>query len=61
MLWSLHNRASESSRAGGVLVDPESVRIRAAIDYDYVRRFGDPVSCLAAHAAAIDGALRSWL
>jgi NAD(P)-dependent dehydrogenase (short-subunit alcohol dehydrogenase family) len=28
MLWSLHNRASETRRPDGVLVDPESVRIQ---------------------------------
>jgi O-methyltransferase involved in polyketide biosynthesis len=61
MLWSLHNRASETRRPDGVLVDPESVRIRSAINYDFTRRFGDPVGSLAARAAAIDRALRSWL
>jgi O-methyltransferase involved in polyketide biosynthesis len=61
MLWSLHNRASETRRPGGVLIDPESVRIQSAIDYDFVRRFGDPVGSLAARAVAIDGALRLWL
>ncbi|WP_063840159.1 class I SAM-dependent methyltransferase [Bradyrhizobium sp. LTSP885] len=61
MLWSLHNRASETMRPDGVLVDPESVRIRSAIDYDFARRFGDPVGSLAARAAEIDRALRAWL
>jgi O-methyltransferase involved in polyketide biosynthesis len=61
MLWSLHNRASETRRADGVLVDPESVRIQSAIDYDFARRFGDPVGSLAARAAEIDRTLRSWL
>jgi O-methyltransferase involved in polyketide biosynthesis len=61
MLWSLHNRASETRRPDGVLVDPESVRIRSAINYDFARFFGDPVGSLAARAAEIDRALRSWL
>jgi O-methyltransferase involved in polyketide biosynthesis len=61
MLWSLHNRASETRRPDGVLVDPESVRIQSAINYDFVRRFGDPVGSLATRAASIDRALRSWL
>jgi O-methyltransferase involved in polyketide biosynthesis len=61
MLWSLHNRASETRRPDGVLDDPESVRIRSAINYDFARRFGDPVGSLAARAAEIDRALRSWL
>jgi O-methyltransferase involved in polyketide biosynthesis len=61
MLWSLHNRASETRRSDGVLVDPESVRIQSAINYDFARRFGDPMGSLAARAAEIDRALRSWL
>jgi O-methyltransferase involved in polyketide biosynthesis len=61
MLWSLHNRASETKRPDCVLVDPESVRIQSAINYDFVRRFGDPEGSLAARAAEIDRALRSWL
>ena len=60
MLWALHNRASEARRSDGVLVDPESVRIQAAIDYDFAHHFGDPAP-LAARAVAIDGALRQWL
>jgi hypothetical protein len=36
-------------------------RIRSAINYDFARRFGDPVGSLAARAAEIDRALRSWL
>jgi O-methyltransferase involved in polyketide biosynthesis len=61
MLWSLHNRASEARRPDGVLVDPESVHIQSAIDYDFARRFGDPHGLLAARAVEIDRALRSWL
>jgi O-methyltransferase involved in polyketide biosynthesis len=61
MLWSLHNRASEAGRPDGVLVDPESVHIRSAINYDFARHFGDPLGSLAARAVEIDRALRSWL
>ena len=61
MLWSLHNRASETRRSDGVLDDPESVRIQSAINYDFARRFGDPAGSLAARSAEIDRALRSWL
>jgi O-methyltransferase involved in polyketide biosynthesis len=61
MLWSLHNRASESVRPDGVLVDPESVRIRSAINYDFVRHFGNPLGSLAVRAVEIDRVLRSWL
>ena len=61
MLWSLHNRASEAARSDGVLVDPDSVRIQSAINYDFTRHFGDPLGSLAARAAEIDRTLRSWL
>ncbi len=61
MLWALHNRASEARRPDGVLVDPESIRIHASIDYDFTRRFGHPLGSLAARAAEIDRTLRSWL
>ena len=42
MLWALHNRAIEAKRSDGVLVDPNSVRIHDAIDYEFTQRFGDP-------------------
>src|SRR5665213_1052807 len=61
MLWSLHNRASEARRSDGILVDPESVRIQSAINYDFARHFGDPLGSLAARAVEIDRTLRSWL
>jgi O-methyltransferase involved in polyketide biosynthesis len=61
MLWALHNRASEARRRDGVLVDPDSVHIHDAIDYDFKRHFGDPAGSLAARAAEIDRALRHWL
>jgi O-methyltransferase involved in polyketide biosynthesis len=61
MLWSLHNRASETKRPDAVLHDPDSVRIHASIDYDYDAHFGDPCGSLAARAAAIDEVLRRWL
>src|SRR5689334_19507052 len=61
MLWSLHNRASEAKRPDGILVDPESIRIQSAINYDFAGHFGDPVGSLAARAAEIDRVLRLWL
>jgi len=61
MLWSLHNRASETKRADAVLYDPDSVRIHDTIDYDFAAHFGDPCGSLAARAAAIDEVLRQWL
>jgi O-methyltransferase involved in polyketide biosynthesis len=60
MLWALYNRASEARRHDGVLVDPESVRIHEAIDYDFARHFGSPQGSLAVRAAEIDRALRRW-
>jgi O-methyltransferase involved in polyketide biosynthesis len=61
MLWSLHNRASEAMRPDRVLVDPESVHIQSAINYDFAGHFGVPLGSLAARAVEIDRALRSWL
>jgi hypothetical protein len=61
MLWALHNRASEARKPNGVLTDLESVRIHELIDYDFTGHFGDPLGSLAARAAEIDRALRSWL
>jgi O-methyltransferase involved in polyketide biosynthesis len=61
MLWSLHNRASEAMRPDRVLVDPESVHIQSAINYDFAGHFGVPMGSLAARAVEIDRALRSWL
>jgi len=61
MLWTLYDRASEARRPDGVLVDPDSVRICDAIDYDFTRHFGDPVGSFAARAAEIDQLLRRWL
>jgi O-methyltransferase involved in polyketide biosynthesis len=61
MLWSLHNRASEAKRPDGILIDPDSVRIQSAINYDFALHFGDSVGSLGARAAEIDRTLRLWL
>ncbi len=61
MLWTLYNRACEARRPDGVLVDPDSVRICEAIDYDFKRHFGHPFGSFAARAAEIDHLLRGWL
>ena len=61
MLWSLYNRACETRRRDGILVDPDSVRISDAMDYDFHKHFGRPAGSLAVRAAAIDRALRLWL
>jgi O-methyltransferase involved in polyketide biosynthesis len=61
MLWSLYNRASEASRPDAILSDPESLRIHAAMDYDFAAHFGAPLGSLAVRAATMDSALRQWL
>lgn len=61
MLWPLYGRACESLRADGVLVDPDSVQICEAIDYDFEGHFGQPGGSLAARAAEIDLLLLRWL
>jgi O-methyltransferase involved in polyketide biosynthesis len=61
MLWTLYDRACEARRPDGVLVDPDSVHICDAIDYDFTRHFGDPIGSFAARAAEIDQILRRWL
>jgi O-methyltransferase involved in polyketide biosynthesis len=61
MLWALHNRATEARRPDAILIDPDSIRIHAAIDYDFTRHFGNPTGTLAARAAAIDNALKHWI
>jgi O-methyltransferase involved in polyketide biosynthesis len=61
MLWSLYNRATEAQLSDGVLNDPDSVRIHAALDYDFFARFGEPAGSLAVRAAEIDRVLRQWM
>ena len=61
MLWSLYNRACEARRGDAILVDPDSVRIEEALDYDFERHFSVPTGSLAVRAAEIDRALRRWL
>jgi O-methyltransferase involved in polyketide biosynthesis len=60
-LWTLYDRACEAGRPDGILADPDSVRICNAIDYDFTRRFGEPVGSFAARAAKIDQLLKGWL
>ncbi|MFX0573523.1 class I SAM-dependent methyltransferase [Nocardia nepalensis] len=61
MLWTLHNRASESKRPGGIISDPACERIYDAIDYDYERSFGRPDGVHAMRSKLFDGAVRPWL
>jgi O-methyltransferase involved in polyketide biosynthesis len=61
MFWTLYDRACEARRTDGILVDPESVRICDAIDYDFEGHFGEPVGSFAARAVQIDRLLKQWL
>jgi O-methyltransferase involved in polyketide biosynthesis len=61
MLWTLYDRACESARTDGVLIDHESARICEAIDYDFAGRFGNPDGSFAARAAKIDHLIMRWL
>ncbi|OTP75672.1 putative O-methyltransferase [Caballeronia sordidicola] len=61
MLWTLYDRACEARRDDGILVDPDSVRICDAIDYDFIGHFGEPIGAFAARAAEIDQLLKRWL
>jgi O-methyltransferase involved in polyketide biosynthesis len=61
MLWTLHNRASESKRPDALLHDPEAERIYAAIAYDYERSFGKPDGSHAVRSRVFDEAVRPWL
>jgi len=61
MLWTLYDRACESERSDGVLIDHESARICEAINYDFAGRFGNPDGSFAARAAEIDRLIMRWL
>ena len=61
LLWTLYDRACETRRLNGALVDPDSVLMCEAIDYDFERHFGLPPGSFAARAAEIDHLLRRWL
>jgi O-methyltransferase involved in polyketide biosynthesis len=61
MLWTLHNRATEAKRSGGILRDPDCIRIYDSITYDYQRNFGKPDGTHAQRSRIFDVALRGWL
>lgn len=60
-LWTLHNRACEAMRDGGVLDDPQAIRLYQSIPFDYERRFGKPDATHSARARIFDDVVRSWL
>jgi O-methyltransferase involved in polyketide biosynthesis len=59
-LWTLHNRATEAGRRGGVLKDPLAVELYNAIDYDYLK-FGEPNQSHALRALAFDTVAADYL
>lgn len=61
MLWTLHSRASEALREGGVLDDAKAIAIYRAIDYDYRRSFGPAEPSMALRARCFDDSLRRFL
>ncbi|MEM6296251.1 MAG: class I SAM-dependent methyltransferase [Myxococcota bacterium] len=61
MLWTLHNRATESRRTDGVMKDPELERIYEAIDYDYERSFGAGQASHSIRSIMFDRYIRAFL
>lgn len=61
MLWTLHNRASESLRPDGMIRDPEAERIYRSIAYDYERSFGKPDASHAVRSLQFDEVVRDWM
>ncbi len=61
LLWTLHNRASESLRADGIIKDPKCEAIYQAIDYDYVKSFGQPDGSHATRSLLFDNKIREFL
>ncbi len=59
-LWTLHNRASEARRPGGVIDDPWAVRLFDAVGYDY-QKFGKPNQSHALRARAFDAVATDYL
>jgi O-methyltransferase involved in polyketide biosynthesis len=61
MLWTLHSRASEALRKGGVLDDAQAIAIYRSIDYDYHRSFGPAEPSMALRARSFDKCLLRFL
>src|SRR5882757_5776294 len=59
-LWTLHNRATEAKRSGGVIRDPWSVTLLDTIDYDYLK-FGKSNQSHGLRAVVFDAAARDYL
>ncbi len=59
-LWTLHNRAWEARRPGGVIEDPLAVRVFDSVGYDYLK-FGKPNQSHALRARAFDVVTADYL
>lgn len=61
MLWTLHNRASESLRPDGWLHDADAERIYGSIAYDFERSFGRPDGSHATRSVQFDEVVSAWM
>jgi len=61
MLWTLHNRAAEAMRPGGILQDDKAIEIYRALDYDFLSAFGKPDTSHAVRSVVFDAAIRDFL
>ncbi|MEN1682003.1 MAG: class I SAM-dependent methyltransferase [Planctomycetota bacterium] len=61
MLWTLHNRANEAMREGGILDDARAIEVYRAIDYDYLARFGRPEPSHAVRSLVFDEQVQAFL
>ena len=59
-LWTLYFRATEARRPGGVIEDPEAVRLFDAVGYDYLK-FGRPNQSHALRARSFDAVTADYL
>jgi O-methyltransferase involved in polyketide biosynthesis len=61
MLWTLHNRASESMRDDGVIKDPDAEWIYKSLDYDYERFFGPAEPSHAIRSLMFDDHIKDFI
>lgn len=61
MLWTLHNRAYEALRQGGVIRDEFAVQIYQSLDYDYREHFGPADGSHGVRSAIFDAELEQFL
>lgn len=61
MLWTLHNRASESLRSDGIIKDTKAEEIYKSIDYDYEKNFGKADASHAVRSLDFDKEIKYFL